>query len=54
MHNQPLRSPKHTAKVKLSEVVSRPGIYTNSKRLNVPNHGIGIIDTISDKYRKIE
>lgn len=40
--------------MRLSEVIARPGIYTNSKRLNIPNQTIAIIDPVSDKYRKIE
>jgi hypothetical protein len=53
MHNTPVHPSKPIAQVKLSDIVVRSGIYTNSKRLSVPNHGISIIDAVSDKYRKI-
>lgn len=53
LSSTPSRPPKPSEPVRLSEMIARPGIYTNSKRLNLPNQSIAVLDPVSDKYRKI-
>jgi Leucine-rich repeat (LRR) protein len=43
-----------TSPLRLSEVIVRPGVYTNSKRLNVAGFKIATLDTVPEQYRKVE
>lgn len=40
--------------LRLSEVIVRPGIYTNSKRLSVSGLKLTSLDKVGEQYRKVE
>lgn len=48
------RDAQMVSPLRLSEVIVRPGIYTNSKRLNVAGFKITLLDAVGEQYRKVE